>query len=150
MRGQPGQQGGVVARARADVEHALAAVQLQQLEHAGDDERLGDRLLGADRQRHVLPRVVAQLGRHEGLARDRADGLEHALVADVASQRPQQPLGRWRASAAPYAMLAPAARSSSSARSESPGSTSTPRTAVESTVTPKPARSASSAVFLTQ
>jgi hypothetical protein len=39
---------------------------------------------------------------------------------------------------------------SASARSESPGSTSTPRTAVVSTVTAKPSRSASSAVFLTQ
>jgi len=44
----------------------------------------------------------------------------------------------------------PAARISSSARSPSPGSTSTGRTAVLSTVTPSPRRSASSAVCLTQ
>ena len=49
-----------------------------------------------------------------------------------------------------HAITPPAARTSASARSESPGSTSTPRTALESTVTAKPARSASSAVFLTQ
>ena len=48
------------------------------------------------------------------------------------------------------ATLAPAARTASSARAESSGSTSTPRVAVLSTVTAKPSRSASSAVFLTQ
>ena len=48
------------------------------------------------------------------------------------------------------AIEAPATRSSSSARCPSPGCTSTGRTAVESTVTPKPWRRASSAVFFTQ
>jgi Protein of unknown function (DUF559) len=49
-----------------------------------------------------------------------------------------------------YATLPPAARTCSSARSPSPGWASIARTAVESTVAPKPSRSASSAVSFTQ
>lgn len=48
------------------------------------------------------------------------------------------------------ARWAPASSISRSARSESPGSTSTPRTASSTTVTSKPSRSASRTVFLTQ
>ena len=101
---------------------------------------------GADRQRDVLPRLVAQVGRHEAVARHLGHRRQHALVVDVAPQDLHQPLRGGRH----HATLAPAARTSSSARAESSGSTSTPRVAVLSTVTEKPSRSASSAVFLTQ
>ena len=138
------QQRRVVARAGADVEDALVAVQLEQLAHAGDDERLRDRLAGADRQRDVVPRLGGERLGDEQVARDVADRLQHALVADVVAAACRQ------AGRRPHAITPPAARTSASARSESPGSTSTPRTALESTVTAKPARSASRAVFLTQ
>src|SRR5262249_11120283 len=106
-------------------------------------EWLGDRLAGADRQWHVVPCLGGERRGHEALARDGADRLEHALVAHVQAQLVEQ---RGRLHANPP----PAARTSARARSESPGSTSTPRTAVVSTVTWKPARRASRAVFLTQ
>ena len=140
---EPGQQRRVVAGAGADVEDALVAVQLQQLAHAGDDERLGDGLAGADRQRDVLPGLGRERLGDEEVARDVADRLQHALVADMVTELVDKLVGV-------HAMTPPAARTSASARSESPGSTSTPRTALASTVTAKPARSASSAVFLTQ
>ena len=73
------------------------------------------------------------------------DGLQDTLIVDLRAQLGEQPVPP-----AVHAITPPAARTSASARSESPASTSTPRTAVWSTVTWKPARSASSAVFLTQ
>ena len=51
--GQASQEAGRVARAGADLEHALVALQVERLEDRGDDPGLGDRLLGADRQRRV-------------------------------------------------------------------------------------------------
>jgi hypothetical protein len=148
VRAEAGEQRGVVARAGADVEDPLMALQLEQLEHARHDQRLGDRLAGADRQRHVVPGLGRQRLRDEQLARDLADRLEHALVGDVQAQLLDQPVGGALEPA--HAITPPAVRTSASARSESPGSISTPRTALLSTVTAKPARRASSAVFLTQ
>ena len=137
---QLGEHGGVVARAGADVEHALAAVEREQLAHPRDDERLGDRLPGADRQRDVVPRLRLQVGRaRSGRAAPRAGRRararrRHAAAAARAGAR------AGRRSRLAYATVAPAAASSSRARSESPGWTSTPRTPARSTVTAKPSR----------
>ena len=142
-----GEQRGVVARAGADVEDPLVAPQLEQLEHPRDDERLGDRLAGADRQRHVVPGLARRAPRGTNSSRGTSRiASQHALVGDVPAELIDQPVRR----RAHHATTPPAARTSASARSESPGSISTPRTALLSTVTAKPARSASSAVFLTQ
>jgi len=47
--GEPGQHGGRVAGAAADLQHPLGAIQLQRLADRGDDPGLGDRLPGPDR-----------------------------------------------------------------------------------------------------
>ena len=138
---------GVVARAGADVEHALVARQREQLAHAGDDERLRDRLPRADRQRDVVPRLLAQARRDEAVAR-------HVRIA--ASTRASLTCGRSRSSSrargssalAAYATDAPAAASSSRARSAVAGLRRRRRArAARSTRTVKPSRRASSAVF---
>ncbi len=88
---EAGEQRGVPARAGPDVEHAIARAHVEQLEHVGDDERLGDRLVGADRQRPVLP-CVAGAGR-AGRRAPRSivgDRLEHPGVADLVRERCEQ------------------------------------------------------------
>ena len=50
---QLGQHRGLVAGAGTDLQHLLAARELQQRGHEPDDERLRDRLLLADRQRVI-------------------------------------------------------------------------------------------------
>ena len=71
-----------VAGAGADVEHALAAVELEELAHRRDDERLGDRLVLADRERRVVVRVRGDLDRDERLTGDAPHRGQHALVGD--------------------------------------------------------------------
>src|SRR6478735_8693345 len=48
VRAEPPEQRRVVTRAGADIEDPLVALELEQLEHPCDDERLRDRLAGAD------------------------------------------------------------------------------------------------------
>ena len=43
----------MIAAARADFQHTLYAVQLQELRHEGNNVGLGNRLAVADGQRHV-------------------------------------------------------------------------------------------------
>ena len=66
---QLGENGRLVAGARADVEHALAAAQCELLADASDHVRLRDRLPLADRQRRVVVCAASQLRRHEQVAR---------------------------------------------------------------------------------
>ena len=102
---------------------------------------------GADRQRDVVPRLAGELGGDEQVARDGAHRLQHALVLDVRAQLLDQPV---RAEASSRDHAAGGAHLGQRAPRSRPAATSTPRAAVLSTVTWKPARSASSAVFLTQ
>ena len=85
LAGELGEHGRLVARAGADVEHALAALQRERLADPGDHVGLRDRLARADRQRRVLVRAPALLGRDEELARHLGHRREHALVHDVAA-----------------------------------------------------------------
>ena len=94
VRGQAAEQRSVVAGAGAHVEHAVGGRELEQLAHARDHERLRDRLAGGEWQRRVLPRVTAQVGRHEEVTRYRRHGLQHARVIDRGAQDPQQSLPR--------------------------------------------------------
>ena len=116
---QPGEQRGVVARAGADVEHALAAAQLEQLAHARDDQRLGDRLARrrSAAARCPTPRRAERAGtnRSRGTARTASSTRSSATLA---RSRATSRSGR-RSRTTPRR---PAARSSASARSESPGS----------------------------
>src|SRR6185436_15776132 len=75
---------GRVARAGADLEHALLALELQRLHGHRDDVGLRDRLAGADRQRRVVVGMRAELLGHELLARHGAEHGQHQRVDDVA------------------------------------------------------------------
>jgi len=83
---QLGEQGGVVTGSGADVQHPVGRLELKQLQHPGDDQRLGDRLATGDRQRDVVVGVLAVLGGDEALAGNRRDRREHSLVGH---HRPQ-------------------------------------------------------------
>ena len=72
---------GVIARAGSDVEHPVGGGQLEQLEHPGDDHRLGDRLAAVDRQGHVLVGATRVLRADEALARHGQQGVEHPPVS---------------------------------------------------------------------
>src|SRR3989442_1278096 len=81
---QLGEHRRLVARARTDVEDAVALAHLEQLAHPRDHVRLGDRLAVPDRQGLVLVGEVADVRGHEQLARNLGHRLENALVADAA------------------------------------------------------------------
>ena len=84
LGGELGEHRGLIARARADVEHPLAALQRELLADERDHVRLRDRLLAADRQRGVGVRGLAQLRREKELTRHASHRGEHALVVDAA------------------------------------------------------------------
>jgi hypothetical protein len=62
---QLGQEGGVVAGARPDLQHPQAGCDLQQLQHVGDQRRLGG---GAGRQRGA--ELLHQPGRQRDIGVD--------------------------------------------------------------------------------
>src|SRR5579862_1804147 len=84
LRSELGDDGGLVAGAGADVEHALAAVQPELLADARDHVRLRDRLTLPDRYCRVVVRTRPQSLRHEHFARYARHRREHALVVDTA------------------------------------------------------------------
>jgi hypothetical protein len=71
---------GLVAHAGADLEHRVGGLQIEQIGHHCDDERLRDRLAEADRQRRVFVGVALHLQRHELVARHLGQGLHDARV----------------------------------------------------------------------
>ena len=73
-----------VARAGADLQHALAAFQLERLDHVGNDVRLRDGLAFADRQRRVGVGEFLHLLADERLARHLAHGTRHRVGAHAA------------------------------------------------------------------
>src|SRR5262249_55585900 len=74
---------GLIAGARADLEHEVTIRDIERLGHQGDDEGLADGLAMPDRQRDILIGAIAESGGNEELARYRGDRFEHALVADA-------------------------------------------------------------------
>src|SRR4029453_7619385 len=78
------QDRGLVAAAGPDLEHLLGrASDRDRLGHACDDVRLRDRLAMADRQRGVLVRAARERLIDEEVARDVADAVQHARVAEA-------------------------------------------------------------------
>jgi hypothetical protein len=75
----------LIARACTDVEHALAPSQLEQLADERNHRRLRDRLAAADRKRCIVVRTLAEVRRHEELARHAAHRLEHTSVVNTAA-----------------------------------------------------------------
>src|SRR5918992_5762421 len=78
---EPGQQGGLEAVARADLEHTLPSLERQRLEHPRHQGRLGGDLAMRDLDRLVAISAIHTLGGHKRRAGYRADRLEHARVA---------------------------------------------------------------------
>lgn len=74
-----------IARAGADLEHAVAGSQLGRLGHHRHDVRLRDRLAFVDGQRRVLVGELGQRLAHESLARHLAHRRQHPLVAHAAA-----------------------------------------------------------------
>src|SRR5262245_28373612 len=79
---EPRQEGGLVPRAGADLEHALTTLQVQRLEVPGLREWLGDGLALPDRQRAVLVRPVPYGGGNEEMARRLGEGAQYGEVLD--------------------------------------------------------------------
>src|SRR5262245_47170036 len=87
LREEPAQYGGVVAGARADLEHAAGPVRLRQLAHARDDVGLRDRLLLPDRERGVVVGLRAQRLLDERLARDLAERSDDEWIGDPSRRK---------------------------------------------------------------
>ncbi len=79
-----GQQGGLVAGARAHFQHALTRRQLGLLQHQAHDVGLADRLLGAQGQGAVRVGLVLPVGGDEGVAGQLGHGGQHAGVREAA------------------------------------------------------------------
>ena len=82
--GELGENRRLVAGARADVEHALVALERELLRDQRNDIGLRDGLAGSDRQRRVRVRGLAELLRDEQLARHLVHRREDTLVVNAA------------------------------------------------------------------
>src|SRR5690606_31741099 len=85
LGGQPRQYRRTVTRPGADLEHAVAGLDLRRLGHAGHDVRLGNRLPLGDRKRAVLIGEFPEARIDEILAADVAHRFENPLVEDAAT-----------------------------------------------------------------
>ena len=108
---------GVVARAGADVEDALVALELEQLAHPRDDERLRDRLAGSRSAAARSPRLRRPASGGTNSSRGTARIAASTRWSDRCGRKGDQPVP---AGPAFHAITPPAARTSASARSESP------------------------------
>ena len=147
VRAEAAEQRGVVARAGADVEDPLVPAQLEQLSIRATTsgcEIVWPAPIGSGTLSQASAASAFGTNSPRGTSRIASSTRSSEMCGRSCS------ISRVGAAEPGHAITPPAARTSASARSESPGSISTPRTAVVSTVTWKPARSASSAVFLTQ
>ena len=77
---QPAQHRGLVAAARADLQHPVPRLYIQRLGHQADDIGLADRLGAVDRQGLVLPGLVEEFLVHEDRPVDRFDRRQHTRV----------------------------------------------------------------------
>src|SRR6266568_4653683 len=74
---------GLISGSGAHLEHALFAVEMQELEILGVDRWLGDRLAAADGKRRVLVRLVPQSGRNEKVTRCHLERAENREIIDA-------------------------------------------------------------------
>jgi hypothetical protein len=77
---QAGEDGGLIPRARSDLEHPVPGFWIDELRHGRDDVRLGDRLAAPDGKRSVSVRVGPHDLRNEEVSRDGPHRLENPLV----------------------------------------------------------------------
>ena len=80
---KPGEDAGLITRARTDLQHLIAVCQLQRLGHLGDDGWLRNRLPFGDGQGDVLPCLKLRSLKDESFARNGFDRREHALVRNA-------------------------------------------------------------------
>src|SRR5262249_45161816 len=71
------EDGGLIARASADLQHNMVRPDLQEVGHQGDDEWLRDGLAVTDRQRTIGISLVPHSFRHELMPRHKPHGLEY-------------------------------------------------------------------------
>src|SRR6266849_4466558 len=83
---QVGENRGLITGSGADLEHAVAAPRRERFGHERHDQRLGDRLAAANRQRRVLIRVGGEMGRQEPFARHPRHRREHPAIANPAAR----------------------------------------------------------------
>ena len=83
LRDEMREQHGLIARAGADLEHALAALEREDLEVPRMDARLRDGLPAADRKRRILVRAMAHAGGHERVPRRQVERTQHGEIADA-------------------------------------------------------------------
>src|SRR6185312_4532830 len=79
------QQGGLIAAAGSDFQHLRRGLQLEKVQHQGNDVGLRNRLTRSDGKRMILIRLVVVARVHKLVTRDSGHGIEQALVADAAS-----------------------------------------------------------------
>src|SRR5262245_3838515 len=79
------EHGGLITRARADLQHLVALVELESFRHESDDKGLRDGLTASDGKRLVAIGVIGPFGIDEEIARDPLDGAQHIIVADAAT-----------------------------------------------------------------
>src|SRR5262249_40873419 len=87
---EPREYGSLIARAGADLEHAVVRRDRELLAHIGDHVRLADGLPAVDRQRLVGIGGVGMVWRDAILARDLAHGAQPPLVDDAAPPQVEQ------------------------------------------------------------
>src|SRR5258705_9824339 len=84
---EPRQDGGLVSRAGADLQHAVLLLQLQLFGHVSDHKRLADGLPAGDTERAVTV-SIGPIGRlDEHFARNLLHGAKHRLIADPAASQ---------------------------------------------------------------
>ncbi len=76
-----------IARARADLEHRVAGLDLGQLDHAGDNIGLRDGLPRLDRQRRIFIGEFLQMLGDESFARHCAHGSKEQRIGDAAGAK---------------------------------------------------------------
>ena len=82
LAGQLGQHGRLITAAGADLQHLLAAGELQRLGHQRDHVRLADRLAAVDGQGAVGVSLVAEGRGDELFAGHAGHGRQHPRIAD--------------------------------------------------------------------
>ena len=91
------QDGCRIARARADLEDAMAGHGLESLDHARHEGGFGHGLAAADRQRHVAQGEIGIAMRNEPFARHFFERAQDVEIADAAgAQAEQEGNGRLR------------------------------------------------------
>ena len=87
---QLGEHGGLVTAAGTDLEHAMVRLQGKLLGHVGHDVGLRDRLTLAYRQRTVRVCAARKRLRHEAMAGNLLQCIEHGTLLTIAYTRNNQ------------------------------------------------------------